>query len=67
MINVLGKTYILAARLESRSVRYESKSSGLAKVNFKAEKLRAQKKVNWKFKSRSLMKFFGVSSECPCH
>ena len=67
MINILGKTYILAARLENRSVRYENKNSELAKVNFKAEEQREQKKVKWKFKSGGLLKLFGVSSECPCH
>ncbi len=66
MINVLGKTYILAARLEDRSVRYDRKNTETKNVNIKKEQ-RERKKGASKFGSGNLLRFFGVSSECPCH
>ncbi len=67
MINVLGKTYILAARLENHGVFAESENFERLNNNFKSEKPREKKKAKRKFKSDGLLRFLSVSSECPCH
>ncbi len=67
MINILGKTYILATRLENRDVFEGRGNFGQKTINHNVEKRREQKKANWKFKTGSFFKFLNVSPECPCH
>ncbi|KLN60481.1 hypothetical protein WH96_12245 [Kiloniella spongiae] len=67
MINILGKTYILATRLENHGVFADRGNFEQETINHKVERPRKLKKENLKFKTGSFFKFLNSPSQCPSH